>query len=259
MPGAGGGVAYAHVVTQRQHDPNLLVAASPSTTLNLALRLFGRLTVDDVRWVAAVGTEYGAIAVQNGARWRDLADLMRDWRRGPGSIIVGGGSAVASQDHMKVLLLARAAGIDPRQVRYVPFDGGGEALTTLLGGFIQVFSGEASEIAPHLEAGTVRILAVLADERLSGDLAQVPTAKEFGYDVTWPTWRGFYVPGGITDSTYDRWVERLSILAQSPQWTETRRRYHLEPFFVAGEPFEQLVQRQVRALRDLAHEIGLIE
>ncbi len=259
MPGAGGGVALVHTVTQRHDDHRLLVAASPSTTLNLAQSRFGSLTEHSVRWVAAVGAEVGALAVRSDAPWHSLQELMETWVRDPGSITVAGGSAVASQDHMKVLLLAREAGIDPRAVRYIPFDGGGEALTTMLGGFVDVFSGEASEMIGHLEAGTIRIIALFAPERLSGDFADILTARESGYDVVWLTWRGFYAPGDIPDSTYNGWVERLTTLVHSNEWAEVRATNRLEPFFLAGDAFTTFVGEQVESFREISVDIGILK
>jgi putative tricarboxylic transport membrane protein len=141
------------------------VAASPSTLLGLAQNQYGRFTPDDVRWVAAIGAETSVIAVGANAPWRTLQEFAEAWRRDPGSIAIGGGSAVAGQDHMKALVFARAVGVPPQRVRYVPFDGGGEAVTALLGGFIHMFPGEASEILGQLEARNLRILAVLNPER----------------------------------------------------------------------------------------------
>ena len=200
LPGAGGGVAFARTVAQRGDDPHMLIAASPSTTLRLAQGQYGGLTADDVRWVGALGAEYGVLAVAADAPWATLNDLLAAWRRDPSSVVVSGGSAVAGQDHMKVLLLAHRSGIDPRQIRYVPFDGGGEAMTALLGGFVQVFSGEASEVEGQVAAGRLRVLVTLSPERLAGPLSTVPTAVEQGVDVTWVTWRGFYVPGHVADT-----------------------------------------------------------
>lgn len=258
MPGAGGGVAFAHTVGQRNEDPDLLVAASPSTTLRLAQGQYGRLTEDDVRWVGALGAEYGVLAVAADAPWRTLDDLLAAWRADPGSVVVGGGSAVAGQDHMKVLLMAHRAGIDPRRIRYVPFDGGGEAMTTLLGGFIQVFSGEASEVEGQVSAGRMRVLTVLAPERVPGFLEDVPTARESGVEVDWVTWRGFYVPGGISDARYGEWVEILRRVAATPRWAEARRRNRLQPFARFGPDFEAFVRRQVVDFRAMSREIGLI-
>lgn len=258
MPGAGGGVAYAHVVTQRRDDGRLMVAASPATTLRLAQRQYGRFTEREVRWLGAVGAEYGVLAVRADAAWASLADLVAEWRARPEDVVVGGGSAMAGQDHMKVMLLARRAGADPRRIRYVPFDGGGEAMTSLLGGFVQVFSGEASEVEGQLEAGTVRVLAVLAPERLAGSLAAIPTAGEQGFAVEWITWRGFYLPGGVSDSTYEAWISIMEQLEASPEWAQARRANRLQPFFRVGRDFELFIAEEVSRLREMSRAIGLV-
>lgn len=258
LPGAGGGVAMARAVTRRAEDPNLLVAASSGTTLRLAQRQYGRLDTDDVRWIGAVGAEYGILAVSRDAPWQDLAALMREWAADPGSIVASGGSAVAGQDHMKLLLLARAAGMDPLQIRYVPFEGGGEAMTALLGGFVQVFSGEASEVEGQVEAGNLRILAVLAPERIAGDLAGVPTAREMGFDVEWVTWRGFFVPAAVPDSVGDRWVAVLDSLGRSEAWARERVRNGMRPFLRTGDEFEAFVAAQVDDFRAMSRSLGLL-
>lgn len=258
MPGAGGGVAFAHVVTRREGDPSVVVAASPATTLRLAQGQYGPLNERQVRWVGALAAEYGVLAVREDAPWPDLDALIAAWRENPGAVVTAGVSAVAGQDHVKVMLLARAAGIDPRRIRYVPFDGGGEALSALLGGFIHVFTGDASEIAGQVEAGRVRPLTVFAPDRLGGPLADVPTSGEFGYPVEWVTWRGFYVPSDLSPDVYDTWVRRLAIVARSEEWERVRTTYRLEPFVVLGADFEAFVQRQVETLRALSREIGLL-
>lgn len=259
VPGAGGGVAFARTVARRSDDPDVLVAASPATVLRLAQRQFGSLTENDVRWVGAVGAEYGVLAVAADAPWQTLDDLLAEWRRDPTSLVVSGGSAVAGQDHMKVLLLAHRAGIDPKRIRYVPFDGGGEAMTALLGGFVQVFSGEGSEVEGQVEAGRLRVLVTLSPQRLEGPLAGVPTAAESGVPVTWVTWRGFYVPPNITEEEYRTWVDVLDQVGRSEAWAEARRTNRLQPFFMVGDEFSDFVHAQVRDFREMSREIGLIE
>lgn len=258
LPGAGGGRAFVQAAARRASDPGVFFTASPATTLNLAQGLFGSLEVDDVRWAAAVAAEAGVLSVRADAPWRSLPELMADWRADPGSVVTAGGSAVASQDHVKVLLLAEAGGVDPREVRYVPFDGGGEAMAAVLGGFVDVHSGEVSEVLPHLESGAMRILAVMSRTSLSPPLHELPTTFEHGYPVEWMTWRGFYLPKDIPDSTYDAWVDRFTALAASPEWAEVRAGYRLEPYFMAGPEFAEFVSTQVETFQSLARRIGLI-
>jgi len=259
IPGAGGGIAYAHTVAQRRGHGNVVVAASPATILRLAQGQFAHLSEEDVRWLGAIATDHGVVAVRPDAPWKDLESLLIDWRHDPKRIRVSGGSAVGGQDHMKMLLLAAQAGIDPLSVRYIPFDGGGEAMTTLMGGFVEVYSGDVTQVESQVEVGGLRVLAVLASDRVGGALAQVPTARELGYPVEWVTWRGFYLPPGISEERYAAWVEVLEDVADSDAWARERERSRLAPWFMAGEPFEQFIREQVTELRELSRRMGLIE
>lgn len=258
LPGAGGGVAFAHVVAQREGDPRVFAAASPATTLRLAQGQYGAFTGEDVHWIGAVGADYGVIAVRADAPWDNLEGLLAAWRSDPTSVPVGGGSAVGGQDHMKVLLLAEAAGIRPRSVRYVPFDGGGEAMTALLGGFVKVFPGDASEVLGQVEAGEIRVLAALSPERLPPPLADAPTIGEIGYDAEWVIWRGFYGPVGLPAEARDRWRESLRRMAASEAWARELERNGLRPFSRFGEEFEAMVNREVDRFRSLSRELGLL-
>lgn len=258
MPGAGGGVAFAHVVAERDADENVIVAASPATTLRLAERQFGDFGAEDVRWLAAVAADYGVIAVRHDAPWVDLRELLEEWKRTPSAIVAAGGSAVGGQDHMRLLLLTEQGGIDLRRVRYVPFDGGGEALTSLLGGFVDVIPADASEMLSQFRAGGIRILAVLARDRLGAPFEDVPTAREQGFDVEWLTWRGFYAPKGIGHEAYSRWVHLFEALTRSPEWEAAARRRGLFPMALSGAAFERLVMDQIRDFRRLTARLGLI-
>lgn len=259
MPGAGGGIAFAHAVARRRGDAALLVAASPATTLRLAQEQYGDLNADDVDWVAAIAADFGTLAVNENSPWRDLPELMSSWRADPSRIVVGGGSAVGGQDHIKVLVLARLAGIDPRAIRYVPFDGGGEAMTAMLGGFIQVFSGDGSEVLGHFEAGGIRVLGAFAPERLPGLLADVPTAREQGFDMDWVVWRGFYAPPGLPGAATQGWADALGAVAGSDEWAEVRRRYGLGPFAMTGDEFRTFVAAQVATFEELSTLLGLVQ
>jgi putative tricarboxylic transport membrane protein len=258
VTGGGGGVAYANVVTQRSDDPNLIVAASPATTVRLAQGQFSRFTERDVRWLGAVAADFGLVAVKADAPWKTMQELVAAWKADPSKIAVGGGSAVGGQDHMKVLLLGRAVGLEPRSIKYVPFDGGGQALTSLLGGFIQVFAGDASELRAQVEAGTVRVLGMMSPRRLPAPYANVPTLKELGYNVEWVVWRGFYVPKNMPAEAYEFWLRALRQVERSPEWARIREQNSLGQFFMTGAEFQVFIDRQVNQFRNLSRELGII-
>ena len=259
LTGGGGGVAYANVVTQRGDDANLIVAASPATTVRLAQKQFSQFTERDVRWLGAVAADFGVVAVKADAPWKNMQDLVAAWKADPSKFAIGGGSAVGGQDHMKVLLLGRAVGIEPRQVKYVPFDGGGQAITSLLGNFIQIFPGDASELRGQLEAGTVRVLGIMSPKRLPAPYANVPPLKERGYNVDGVVWRVFYVAKSMPADAYEFWVDALKKVEKSPEWAKVREQNSLGQYLLTGAEFQVFIDRQVNQFRNLSKELGIIK
>jgi putative tricarboxylic transport membrane protein len=257
MPGGIGAVAYNTIIAQRPDDANAIIAFSGGSLLNLAQGKFGRYTEDDVRWLAGVGTDYGMIAVRADSALQNLNDLIEALKADPTSVVFGAGGTVGSQDWMKSALIARAAGIDYKAMRYVPFEGGGEAQTALLGGHIQAYSGDISEVQGMLEGGQLRVLAVMADERLPAPFDQVPTAKEQGHDVTWPIIRGFYVGPKVSDDDYNWWVQAFDKMMADPKFDELRKQRGLFPYNKTGADLDAFVKERVGFYRTLATDFGL--
>lgn len=113
MPGGVGAVAYNAVVAQRPADAGTLIAWSSGSLLNLAQGKFGRFDENAVRWLAAVGTSYGAIAVKSDSPYKNLDDLVKALKADPSKVVIGSGGTVGSQDWMQTALIAKAAGINP--------------------------------------------------------------------------------------------------------------------------------------------------
>jgi len=259
MPGGVGAVAYNHIIGLRSSDANVITAVSTGSALNLAQGKFGEYDENAVRWLAALGTDYGAVVVLKDAPWQSLAELLADLKKNPGAIPMGSGGSVGSQDWMKSALIAKAAGLDPKGMRYVAFEGGGEALTALLGGHIKVYPGDVAEVAGQLDSGKFRVLAVLSEKRLPGKFSQFPTAKEQGYDVVWNIWRGYYLPPKVSDTEYQWWVDKLNQLSKTGEFAKEREARGLYPFDKIGKDFDVFVKQQVGDFRLLAKESGLIK
>ena len=142
QPGGIGALAFKSAVTQRPTDGHAIVAFSSGSLLNLAQGRFGPYTSRDVRWIASLGLDYGVIAVRQDAPFKTLAQLVSALRETPNRIVFGAGGSIGSQDWMKAALLARAAGVSHKAMRFVAFEGGGEALTALRGDHVQVLAGD---------------------------------------------------------------------------------------------------------------------
>ena len=258
MPGGIGAVAYNAVVAQRPAEANTIVAFSGGSLLNLAQGKFGRYSESDVRWLAGVGTDYGAVIVAEASPLKSMADLVAAVKADPTKVVFGAGGTVGSQDWMKAALTAKAAGLDPKSMRFVAFEGGGEAITALQGGHVQVYSGDASEAEEQIKAGArIRVLAVMSDKRLEGSLAKVPTAREQGMDIEWPIIRGFYVGPKVSDADYKTWVATFDKMMATPEFARLRAERGLFPFAKTGAELDAYVKERVGFYRKLAGDFGL--
>lgn len=259
MPGGIGAVAYNAMNTTRAEDGDVIVAFSGGSLLNLAQGKFGQFDVDDARWLAAAGTDYGAVIVRTDAKWQTLQELTADLKNDLGSIVIGAGGTIGSQDWMKAAILVQAAGADPKAMRYVAFEGGGESFTALLGGHIQVYTGDVAEQVANIEAGQVRVLAVLAPERLPAPFDQIPTAKEQGVDIEWEIIRGYYMGPQVSDEAYNWWVQAFQALYGTKEFAKIRADKGLFEFNLAGADLDQYIHERVQSYRTLAKDMGLVK
>lgn len=257
LPGGIGALAFDRAVSQRWSDPGTVVAFSTGSLVNLAQGKFGPHGADDVRWLATFGTEYGVVAVRKDSRYPSLDALRQRLRENAGAAVFGAGGGVGSQDWVKAALLVKAAGRDHRAMRFVSFEGGGQAIAALRGGYVDVFCGDAGEAMPALAAGEIRLLAILAPQRQPGRLAQVPTAREQGIDLVWPTVRGVYMGPGVPARDYDEWARTLRRIMETPQFAGIARASGLEPFAQAGPEVHAWVRGEVDRMRALVRSLHL--
>ncbi|WP_417626341.1 Bug family tripartite tricarboxylate transporter substrate binding protein [Pararhodobacter aggregans] len=258
MAGAGGGVAYTAVVSDRGDDGDLIVAASSATTTRLAQNAFAGMTAEQVRWLGTIGGDPGVIVVAADSPYQTLNDLVAAVTADPSSVAFAGGSAVGGYDHLKVLMLMSRTGFeDARAIRYIGLDGGADAITQTVGGFTQAMTGDISEIGGFISSGEVRALAVLSPERIDG--YDIPTAREQGIDLVAMNWRGLYVPHDITDEQFEAWTARLQQVADSEQWQQVMHDNGLAPYTLVGDEFEAFVNANIAEIQEISREIGILQ
>lgn len=261
LPGGIGAVAWHSMMSPRRRaEADTLVAFSGGSLLNLAQGKFGKAGAGDVRWVAALGVDYGMVAVRADSPFKTLADLVAALRQHPDRVLIGVSGTIGSQDWLKMALLARQAGIDPKQLRFVALEGGGEEFTALQANVVQVVSGDSSEATLNLgaQAGANRVLAVLSEQRLPGALAQVPTAREQGVDLVWPVIRGVWMAPGAPEADYRRWVASFERMLATPRFAQLRGAAGLSPFTLTGPALTAYVKQAVDGYAALAGELGLL-
>ncbi|WP_317202879.1 tripartite tricarboxylate transporter substrate binding protein [Janthinobacterium sp.] len=259
LPGGIGAVAWHSMVSQRRRaEPDTLVVFSGGSLLNLAQGKFGKASAADVRWVAALGADYGMIAVRKDSPYKTLADLVAALKRHPEQVLIGVSGTIGSQDWVKMALVAKQAGVNPRALRFVALEGGGEAFTALQASYVQVVPGDASEATLNYGRGNTRVLAVLSEQRLPGVLADVPTAREQGVDVVWPIIRGVWMGPQVSEADYQRWVATFGRMLENKQFAQLRAAHGLYPFGLTGAALTEYVRKAVDDYGKRASELGLV-
>jgi len=258
MPGGVGAVTFAMVAAERPADADLIVATS---TVGITQIAQGRYPapLDAMRYIAMLGADVGVIAVDDDSPIQTLAELNAIMVSDPASIVTAGSSGAGGWDHLRLLMVADAAGLgDLGAMRWVQFDGGTDAVTQMMGGQIDVVSTDIGEIAGFIESGDIRILAALSDEPIPA-FPDIPTAISQGIDVTGYNWRGLYTGGEVSDEAYDAWVADLETLYNSEAWQEAAIGSGLVPIWRGGPEFEEFVREQATVMEEISRDIGIIE
>jgi putative tricarboxylic transport membrane protein len=132
-------------------------------------------------------------------------------------------------------------------------------LVQVVGGHVDAFTGDISEVKGFMDSGDLRVIAVLSETRLPAPFDAIPTAMEQGIDSIAPNWRGFYVPGNASADSYDWWVNTIDELYNTPEWKDVMTKNGLIPFHKTGAEFAQFVDNQTLEIRTLSQDIGLIK
>lgn len=254
-PGGGGAVGWAYVAGQDGSNHHLFVASPP--IILVPLNGQSEYGYDDFTPIANVIADYGAFAVRADAPWDNLNELFEDMKADPESISVVGTSSPGSMDHIQFVQIAKAAGVDITKVKYVT-DPDGVGLTQLLNGSVEVFSTGVAETVEQVKAGTIKVLGITAEERLSGEvLEDFPTAMEQGIDASFVNWRGFFGPPNMDEEAVAYYEAKFKELSESEEFATIRHQYGWDEMFLGTEDYKAFLDEQNDTVQILLDELGL--
>ncbi len=256
ISGNGGGKAIAHLIeTTQQQQSTLLVNSTP-----LIVRALTKIVPQSFRHlspVAAVIGDYSVLAVRQDSPFKNWSDLLASFHQQPRSIRLAGGSVRGSLDHLVAAMIFKAAGENPRQLFYIPYEGGGDALESLLNGDTNVLSTGLGEIIQHVDNNSVRLIAVTSDERLA-NLPDIPTFKELGVNVEFINWRGFFGPPNLSLEKKQQYDELFLALSQSSAWQEELKKHSWVSLYLPNQEFYLFLEQQERQISQLMYELGFL-
>jgi putative tricarboxylic transport membrane protein len=252
-PGAGGSVGMQLMVQRKGEAYTLLGIAIHAIVTPLTLGT--PYSYRDMTPVAKVFSEYEMMVVRAESPIKTLKDIEAVLRKDAGGLSFGGAS-LGNADHIAVALYARAIGVDPIKLRYIPYSGG-ESNPAILGGHVDVGLG-GLDLITQVEAGRMRVLALSSPKRLSGRFKNLPTFTEQGYDVVNENWRGIFGPPDMPAGVVQYWRNALTKMVQSAAWkAELDKNQWVNTFETDG--FRASLDRDNATYATLLKQLGLLK
>jgi putative tricarboxylic transport membrane protein len=253
LPGAGGTVGLSRLVSEKGNGK---LAMSMGLGVVGAVHTFkAPRTLHDTTPIARLTEEQDIIVVSKDSKYKTIQELLTDWKKDPGKLAVGGGSSPGGPDHLAPMLMAQAAGIAPKTVNYVSYDGGGELLASILGNKVAFGVSGVGEYLDQIKSGELRLLAVTGAERVEG--LDAPTLREAGLDTEFTNWRGIVAPPGISDEEKDKLINLVTKLHASDQWKESLKTKGWNDAFLTGDKFSDFLKEQDKRVDTVLKELGL--
>lgn len=250
-PGGSGAVAMS-IAKSQPANGHVILSTTSSFTFNLAQ---GNIpfTLNDFTLVRAVEAEPVSVAVLKNSRFKTLDDFLEALRKGEKLRV--GGFASAGFVHFVYYKLQQAAKV---KGVWVPFEGGNQAATALLGGHLDAAVMTPSSGLSSIQNGDIRLLAVSAPER-SDFYPDVPTMKELGYDVDEQIWRGVMVKSGTPEEICDALGAVIDKATQSPGWKNTMKTRFQSPYAISMKDLNKKAAVEIDERRVFLKTMGVLK
>jgi|Deesub1362B_J571_1020462.scaffolds.fasta_scaffold02928_3 putative tricarboxylic transport membrane protein len=234
----GGGLVGKTYVFKNRADGYLLTLADLGNVIYPIVNPSTKWKTGDWAYIANLVYDYNLLCVKAGT-YKDLSSLIQAIRLAKKPLSAGGTGSAGGPDSICTVKLSKAIGA---KISYVPMKGGGEVLSSLLGGHVDMGWFNPSEVLSQLEAGKAVALAATSEKRLAS-LPNVPTFKELGYDVTYVQQRGLCMKGGTPEAIVNYWIDVLDKVRKTKEWQEDYlQKNNLEDGWLPGEAFRKWME-----------------
>ena len=256
MSGGGGGKAIGYLIENADSNHGTLMVNSTPIVIRSLTGVFPH-NFRDLTLVSGTIGDYAALVVNSDSDIKSMSDLVSAYNSNPSSVAIGGGSVPGGMDHLVAAMVMQAAGADPTEVKYIPYDAGGKAMAALLSGEIKALSTGFSEAVAMAKAGEANIIGVTSDKRVDA-FSDAKTMKEQGIDTYFVNWRGFFAAPGLPDSKLDAYQTAISKMYETPEWEEVRARNGWENIHNSGDDFMTFLEGQEKEIESLMKKLGFL-
>jgi len=255
--GAGGAVGMAAAAKSAPDGYTILMALSSISIFPVSDRIQGRppaYEMKDFAPIALITADPTVLVVGADSPWSNLKEFVASAKAYPGQINYSS-SGVYGTLHVAMEIFANAAGI---KLFHVPYQGGGPALTALLGGQVHALASGPAPAVGQIKAGKVRALASWSSERLPL-LPDIPTFRELGYDAEFYIWSGVFAPAAVPSPVLDRLRAAVREAATSAEFKGAMEKVQTPVHYLDAPAFRTYWERDAARLQKALEKIGKVE
>ena len=255
--GAGGAVGMAAVAKAPADGYTILMGLSSISIFPVSDRINGKTPsyeLKDFAPIALITADPTVLVVRADSPWKDLKEFVASAKAYPGKINYSS-SGVYGTLHVAMEIFANAAGI---QLFHVPYQGGGPAVTALLGGQVHALASGPAAAIGQIKGGKMRALASWSTERLAL-LPDIPTFKELGYDAEFYIWSGVFAPAATPAPVLQKLRAAVKEAATSPEFRSAMEKVSTPVSYLDAPEFQKYWDRDAARLKTALEKIGKVE
>jgi tripartite-type tricarboxylate transporter receptor subunit TctC len=255
--GAAGAVGMSFVANSKPDGYTLLMALSSISIIPEADKLFDRkptYTMDQLIPVALISADPTIFVVRADRPWKSVKEFVEDAKKRPDQISYSS-SGIYGTLHMAMEMFVHSAGI---QLKHVPYNGAGPALTAILGGHVDSLASAPAVVLPHIKAGKLRPLAGWGAKRVDA-LPDLPTFKELGYDAEFYIWAGLFAPHGTPEPIMKKLRDTVRAAVQDPEFKSAMVKLETPIAYLDAPEFQKFWDKDAKMLADAIKRVGRIE
>lgn len=255
MPGGRGAAQLAKLTSSA--PSGYTIASVTSTHIGAMNQTLKTYNVDSFDWVARVATEPYLVVVPANSPIKTMKDLVDQAKSKPGTLVMAG-FVRGSGGHFAWEIMAKAAGVPRANVRWVPYDSVGDAVTATLGGHAGAAIAYVDLVRTHVESGAMRVIGIMTDERVP-QLPDVPTLKEQGInaDTSWQQMRGIIAPKGTPHDVKAKIANAVKAALETPDIKAYYKESSLLAAFQGPAEFTEQAKKEDQTTKALMKELGI--
>ena len=256
-PGAGYALSWIYL-NQHPGDGHYLGITTLALLTN-GITGVNPLTYTDVTPLAQLFTDYVVLAVRGESPVKTGKDFIERLRHDPTALSIAIAASLGNQNHIATALALKAGGVDVKKLKIVVFDSSAVSVTALLGGHVDAVAATATNVLAHMQTGKVRVIGISSPQRLSGQLAGIPTWKEQGYNAVFGNWRGVVGPKGLKPPQIAYWEDVLAKVVETPEWKKDMEQNFWSNAYLNSRDSRKFLEEEQAQLKGILTELGLVK